>query len=237
MALNGLCNGLDGGSGFDTADFSDKAGAVVATLNGATAARVSIGGIAEDSLKNIENLTGGSAADKLTGDGLANTLIGNAGNDTLNGTGGADRMLGGSGNDTYYVDNTGDRVVETTTATGALDAGGIDTVISYLTAYTLGSFVENGRIMSTGAANLAGNSLNNVIYAGKGSNVMSGGSGTDTLSYAYGANGTTGVKVSLSTTSAQATGGSDTDTISGFERLTGSANNDSLTGNSGVTGH
>jgi serralysin len=88
--------------------------------------------------------------------------------------------------------------------------------------------------MSTGAANLTGNSLNNVIDAGKGSNVMAGGSGTDTLSYAYGANGTTGVKVSLATTSAQATGGSGTDTISGFERLTGSANSDSLTGNGGA---
>lgn len=183
----------------------------------------------------VENLTlTGSVAINGTGNALNNTLVGNGANNVLNGKTGADIMLGGAGNDTYYVDNTGDKVFETTTTTSGIDAGGADTVYSYLTSYTLGSFVENGRVMSTGAANLTGNGLSNTIYAGKGDNVLAGGSGTDTLSYAYGANGTTGVKVSLATTAAQATGGSGSDTISGFERLTGSANNDSLTGNSGA---
>src|SRR5690606_36157488 len=78
--------------------------------------------------------------------------FGNSGNDTLTGSPGADTMLGGAGSDTYYVDNTGDRVFETTTTTSGIDASGNDTVFSYLLSYTLGSFVENGRIMSTGAA-------------------------------------------------------------------------------------
>jgi hypothetical protein len=38
--------------------------------------------------------------------------------------------------------------------------------------------------------------------------VLDGGSGTDTVSYAYGLAGTTGVTVSLAVTTAQATGGS-----------------------------
>ena len=165
----------------------------------------------------VESLTlSGASAISATGNAVANTLIGNSAANAINGKAGADKMLGGAGNDAYYVDNAGDRVYETTTTTSGVDAGGIDTVYSYLSAYTLGNFVENGRILSTGAANLTGNGLNNVIYAGKGSNVMAGGSGTDTLSYAYGANGTTGVKVSLATTSAQPTGGSGTDTISGL---------------------
>ena len=183
----------------------------------------------------VENLTlTGSTAINGTGNALNNTLVGNGANNVLNGKTGADTMLGGAGNDTYYVDNPSDKVYETTTTTSGIDAGGTDTVYSYLTSYTLGNFVENGRVMSTGAANLTGNGLSNTIYAGKGNNVLAGGSGTDTLSYAYGANGTTGVKVSLATTAAQATGGSGSDTISGFERLTGSGNNDSLTGNSGA---
>ncbi len=183
----------------------------------------------------VENLAlTGSAAINGTGNALNNTLVGNSANNVLNGKTGADTMLGGAGNDTYYVDNPSDKVYETTTTTSGIDAGGTDTVYSYLTSYTLGNFVENGRVMSTGAANLTGNGLSNTIYAGKGNNVLAGGSGTDTLSYAYGANGTTGVKVSLATTAAQATGGSGSDTISGFERLTGSGNNDSLTGNSGA---
>ncbi|MDD2727815.1 cadherin domain-containing protein [Malikia sp.] len=92
---------LDGGAGTDTADYSDKTTAVAVTLNGATAVNVNIGGVVEDSLKNIENLTGGSAADTLNGDGLANTLLGNAGNDILKGGKGADVLTGGTGKDTF----------------------------------------------------------------------------------------------------------------------------------------
>jgi serralysin len=183
----------------------------------------------------VENLTLiGSAAINVSGNALANTLQGNSANNVLNGKAGADTMLGGAGNDTYYVDNSGDKVFETTTTTSGTNAGGNDTVYSSLSSYTLGNFVENGRIMSSGAANLTGNSLDNLIYAGQGNNVMAGGSGNDTLSYAFGTNGTSGVKVSLATTVAQATIGSGTDTLSGFEHLTGSAFNDSLTGSSGA---
>ena len=51
------------------------------TLNGATNATVTVGGVAEDTIRNIENVTGGSGDDTLTGDGLANVLSGGAGND------------------------------------------------------------------------------------------------------------------------------------------------------------
>jgi serralysin len=44
--------------------------------------------------------------------------------------------------------------------------------------------------------------------------------------------GTTGVSVSLALTTAQATGGSGSDTLIAIENLTGSNNNDNLTGNS-----
>ena len=49
---------FDGGDGTDTADFSDKTGAVGVTLNGATDATVTVGGVAEDTVRNIENVYG-----------------------------------------------------------------------------------------------------------------------------------------------------------------------------------
>ena len=90
---------LDGGIGADTADYRDKAAAVVATLNGATNATVSVGGVNEDTIVNIERLFGGSAGDTFTGDGFANLLAGNGGNDVLSGAGGKDILIGGLGKD------------------------------------------------------------------------------------------------------------------------------------------
>src|SRR5258707_7437959 len=58
-------------------------------------------------------------------------------------------------------------------------------------------------------------------------NVLDGGDGTDTISYAAAANGVT---VSLALDTAQNTGGAGTDTLTNFENLTGSTHNDTLTG-------
>ena len=60
---------IDGGAGFDLASYSDKTTSVVVTLNGATNAMVTVGGVAEDTIRNIENVIGGSGNDTLTGDG------------------------------------------------------------------------------------------------------------------------------------------------------------------------
>jgi serralysin len=78
---------------------------VSVTLNGATNAVVTVGGVAEDTIRNIENLQGGSGNDTLTGDGLANELRGLGGDDVLNGGAGNDVLVGGVGND-QFVFNT-----------------------------------------------------------------------------------------------------------------------------------
>jgi Ca2+-binding RTX toxin-like protein len=136
-------------------------------------------------------------------------------------------MTGGNGSDLYVVSNANDVVIETDSNAAT---GGYDRVNSYLLAYSLGTNVENGRVMSAGTASLNGNSLNNVLYAGAGNNVLDGGAGTDTVSY-YAA--TAGVMVSLATTAAQATGGSGSDTLKNVENLNGSNYADKLTGNAG----
>src|SRR6185437_154730 len=70
----------------------------------------------------------------------------------------------------------------------------------------------------------------NVIEGLAGNDTMVGGGGTDTVSYA---NATAGVTVNLANVAAQNTVGAGTDTISGFENLTGSAFADTLTGDAG----
>jgi Ca2+-binding RTX toxin-like protein len=182
---------------------------------------------------DIENATGSAFNDTLKGNALANQLSagtgndildGAAGNDSLNGGAGIDSMTGGNGSDSYYVDNAADQVIETSTT------GGTDIVYSYLSAYTLGDNVENGRILATGTASLTGNSLNNVLYAGAGNNALEGSYGVDTASYQY---VSAAVSVSLATTAAQATGGSGSDSLRFIENLTGSSYADSLTGSTG----
>ena len=64
---------LDGGTGTDWADYSDKTTAVSVTLAGAANAIVKVSGVAEDTIRNIENVQGGSGNDTLVGDGLANS--------------------------------------------------------------------------------------------------------------------------------------------------------------------
>jgi Ca2+-binding RTX toxin-like protein len=110
---------LDGGLGVDSADYSDKTLSVVVTLNGASNATVTVGGVAEDTIRNIEGLIGGKVGDQFTGDALANKFNGNAGKDILSGNGGddtligragIDALLGGEGNDTLIGDKGNDKL-------------------------------------------------------------------------------------------------------------------------------
>ena len=73
--------------------------------------------------------TGTEGDDNLSGTNIYDTITGLAGNDTINGGTGADVMKGGEGNDSYYVENAGDKVIE------SLNEGD-DTVIAS-TGYTL----------------------------------------------------------------------------------------------------
>ncbi len=171
-------------------------------------------------------LKGTNGNDTMFGLAGNDNLTGGAGNDKLDGGSGRDLMIGGNGNDTYIVRDGTDIVRETS-------SGGTDTVQSHLSSHTLAQFVENGRIMLTGNANLTGNDLDNTLFAGRGDNTLDGAAGSDTVSYAFGVNGSTGVTVSLAIAGAQVTGGSGTDTLTSVEKLIGSAFADNLAGNDG----
>lgn len=206
-------NILDGGAGVDTVDYGLARSGVSIDLN--LTGQQYVYGQGYDTLRSIENIIGSNYGDTLVGNSVANVLNGGLGSDT---------MTGGNGNDRYYVDSTGDVVRETT------GTGGTDTVHSTI-SYTLGAYVENLVLEGAAAINGTGNSLANVIYAGAGNNVINGGAGVDAVAYHYAA---AGVRASLATTAAQATGGSGTDTLLGIENLYGSRFADTLTGNMGA---
>jgi subtilisin family serine protease len=118
-------------------------------------------------------LVGSNRNDVLVGGAGADQLSGLAGNDKLDGGLGADILIGGTGNDTYYVDNTGDRVIEDS-------AAGIDTVIATL-SYALTANVEKLTLDGSLAINATGNNLQNTLTGNAANNVLDGGTGADTM--------------------------------------------------------
>jgi Ca2+-binding RTX toxin-like protein len=130
--------------------------------------------------------------------------------------------------------------------TGGFTAFNFD---GFISALTLTGFAEDetitgatGNDVLSGAGGndvligLAGNDTldggdgNDVLRGGAGDDILIGGVGNDTASYS---DATAGVTVNLSLTAAQATG-AGSDTLSGIENLTGSAFNDTLTGDAGA---
>lgn len=111
---------------------------------------------------------------RLTGTNGADSLIGTAGADLLDGGAGNDVMAGGGGNDTYFVDRSGDTVVE---AAGA----GIDTVRT-TASHTLAANVENLSLEGFRSLTGIGNDLANAITGSINNDTINGRLGSDTLS-------------------------------------------------------
>ena len=102
---------LNGGKGRDTADYSDLKARVVIDLGQKSNKHTTKKG-GTDTFVSIENVTGGSGNDKLSGDKNANTLSGGDGNDMLFGGGGTDILVGGNGNDVLDPGNgKGERLI------------------------------------------------------------------------------------------------------------------------------
>ncbi|MGZ3218200.1 calcium-binding protein [Paracoccus sp. T5] len=190
---------LDGGHGTDTADYlrSQDGVRVDLSMTGAQWVSDSQG---NDTLINIENLTGSRFNDTLTGSIGANLLAGDEGDDLLNGLAGNDTLLGGTGDDTLYG-NLDDDLLE----------GG-----------------EGHDRMHGEAGNdqLFGSAGNDTLVGGSGNDIVDGGSGIDWVSFR---GASLAARVDLSVTDPQDTG-QGYDVIREIENIHGGTGDDTLLG-------
>ncbi|MCV9965960.1 calcium-binding protein [Pararhizobium sp. BT-229] len=233
---NGGGDALNGGNGSDTAVYAGSNAAVQVNLLAATAA----GGHATgDVLTSIENLTGSQYADTLTGDNAVNRLDGGLGADTLYGLDGDDTLIGGAGADIIYG-GAGTDTASYTTATQSITFNLEDSIVTGDAAGDVFDSVEiieatNFNDVLRGDAsgnNLKGAGGNDLIEGGGGADTLDGGTGTDTVSYA----GSTSA-VNLNFQIGVHTGGdAQDDILISFEKVVGSAYNDTIVAaSSGMT--
>ena len=210
-------NILNGGAGVDTISYKNSTAGV--TVNLATITAQNTVGAGTDTLANFENLTGSDYNDTITGNSSNNVLEGGLGNDIINGGTGIDTV-------TYENSTVGVSVNLTLTSAQTIQGTEKDTItgVENLTGTNYDDILTGNSSANT----INGNGGNDTLDGGAGNDILNGGDGVDTLSYAT---ATAAIKVNLSTTSAQVTGGSGTDTVSNFENLIGSKYNDTLTGN------
>ncbi|MBF9232770.1 calcium-binding protein [Microvirga alba] len=175
---------LDGGTGADNMQgqagndtyMVDDLGDVVieAAGNGYDTVITSISLVLSGAEIEVLKAVAGTAPLSLTANSYNNLIIGNDAGNIIDGKGGADTMEGGNGNDIYYVDNAGDRVLETA-------KGGSDDKVFTSVSYTLDAYVEHLTAAGSSAIKLTGNELNNTLLGNSGANTINGGAGDDTI--------------------------------------------------------
>ncbi len=127
----------------------------------------------------VDRMFGNGGDDALSGGANNDFLEGGAGDDKLNGGTGIDTMTGGLDNDTYYVDNTGDIIVELP------GEGTADKVVASV-SYALASgveveFMQTSAVGGTNSINLYGNEFVQSITGNAGDNILNGKGGADTM--------------------------------------------------------
>lgn len=221
--LNGDINAnrLDGGLGVDTLVGGDGNDTYVVTAGDIVTETITTASSNADLViastdwtlsTNVENLTLTGSALVGNGNGSINSITGNALANIIDGGALADTMTGGDGSDTYFVDVSGDNVVELATTT----SGAQDWVYSTATSYTLATNVENLRLIGTAGIAATGNALANTMIGNKGNNTLDGGLLNDTITDLLGGADTL-------------IGGNGTDTLSSGK------GNDTLIGNTALT--
>ncbi|WP_395660327.1 S8 family serine peptidase [Aestuariivirga sp.] len=187
-----------------------------------SSSEVSISG-AQVTINPAVNLTAGTQFYLAVAPGVLTDVAGNA--------------FGGFAGSTAYNFTTllsnlieGNNSANTLSGTNATDTinglGGNDTISGNGGDDTIDGGADNDTI--------SGNSGDDTIDGGSGDDTLNGGTNIvagDTVSYA---SATAGVTVTLASTISQNTAGAGSDTLSGFENLTGSNHNDRLTGSTGA---
>ena len=182
------------------------------------------------------SVTGGSGDDIITGSAGDDHLYGGAGNDHIYGLAGNDFIAGGAGADTLDGGTGTDMVdysassagVTVNLANAGAQSGGdaAGDILSNFENLTGSAYAD----MLTGDANanvISGGAGNDTIAGGAGADTLDGGTGTDTVDYSA---SSAAVTVNLANAGAQSGGDAAGDILSNFENVTGSAYNDTLTG-------
>ena len=153
--------------------------------------RLGVGALNGNGNADANTLTGNAEDNTLFGARGHDTLYGLAGNDVLVGDvytsssaedAGADIMVGGAGDDIYYVNSSGDLVIENV-------GEGTDTLRTEVTDVSLPSNVENLELLErfgfSGSG--IGNTLNNRLVGNQNGNTLDGGAGDDVIDAQSGA--------------------------------------------------
>jgi len=242
----------DGGTGNNWIDYSNSSGVTI-NLN----TKINTGYAKSDVLINIDNITGSSDNDVITGSSLVGTgayslssggftqatLMGGGGDDTLSSGGGNYWLDGGAGNDRLigtgstfavadYADSSAAVTVTlkgTSTGTAIGTATGTDSLINIENVY--GSSLNDVLVGDYKANTLWGASGNDTIIGGGGGDYLDGGAGTDLLSYA---SVTAGMTIDMSAGTALG-GDGTTDTLLNFEQVVGSSLNDTIISSTGLS--
>ncbi|PTQ89028.1 nidogen-like domain-containing protein [Agitococcus lubricus] len=177
---NDANNTLEGGAGIDTLigglgndTYMYDGDVVVESTNAGIDTLVSNTNLTLN-IANVENITLIGIAVSATGNEINNVLTGNDNDNILDGQLGSDTLIGGLGNDSYYIDSTGDVVLEQANE-------GTDTVISSIAITALFDNIENVTLTGVTANNVVANSLNNLVIGNSINNRLDGGLGADTL--------------------------------------------------------
>ena len=166
-----------GGTGTDTADYSERQASVSVCLDG-SADDGSSG--EQDSIKtDVENLIGGKANDALNGSTGPNYIQGGTGDDTIHGMDGSDTLDGENGDDQLYA-NDGSYGGAALLIGNADD----DTIYGSSSADTIWGDHPSGS--NTGTDSIYGLAGNDTIHGGRGDDTAYGGYGDD---YLYGDDG------------------------------------------------
>ncbi len=205
---------LNGGAGVDTVSYAGSSAGVTVDLS--AAGTMSGGDAAGDTLSNFENIVGSSHADTLTGDAGNNVLIGGAGGDLLNG--------GSDGNDTVSYESALQGITADLVSGGLGDDAAGD------------SYTNIDNVIGSGFDDtLAGDGAANTLEGGAGDDTLDGRGGVDTASFESGFAGVSADLAATTVTAVMSDGTlTETDTLSNFENLSGSAFGDTLLGDGNV---
>ena len=159
-----------GDRGTDTVSYAGRTARVTVSLNGSGGDGQS--GENDNVYGDVENVTGGSGNDALTGAGSDNVLEGGPGIDTLTGQAGNDTLRGGPGSDVYSGGAGSD--------TASYSDHGAAVNVSLDGAPGDGDGTENENLPGD-VENVTGGAGNDTLRGSGAANVLEGGEGTDSF--------------------------------------------------------